>query len=82
MFVQDSDWNSHLALFEIFSIPLVLTMDLKDVTLFSGRSRLEYHFSSRREKIEERIGNEGKKKTQSQEINTDRKIKSRSFGRL
>lgn len=61
MFVQDSDWNSRLALFEIFSIPLVLTMDLKDVTLFSGRSWLEYHFSSRREKIEERIGNEGKK---------------------
>ncbi|KAF4801905.1 homeobox protein Mohawk isoform X2 [Turdus rufiventris] len=35
IFIQDSDWNSRLAHFEIFSIPLVLTMDLKDVTLFS-----------------------------------------------
>lgn len=61
MFVRGSDWNSHLALFEALSIPLVLTMDLKDVLSFSGKSYLEYHFSSRRQKIEERAGGEGEK---------------------
>lgn len=61
LFVRGGNWNSHLALFEALSIPLVLTMDLKDVLSFSGKSYLEYHFSSRRQKIEERAGGEGEK---------------------
>lgn len=61
LFVRGRDWNSHLALFETLSIPLALTMDLKDVTRFSGRLLLEYHFSSRRWKTEERRKGEGKK---------------------
>lgn len=79
LFVQGSDWNSHLPLLETLSIPLVLTMDLKDVPRLSGRLWLEYHFSSRRQKIEERMGMKAKRKTHSQERNTGGKIKNRNF---
>lgn len=79
LFVQESGWNSHLALFETLSIPLVLAMDLKDVPHFSGRLWLEYHFNSSRQKIEERIESEGKKEN-SQPGNKGRwKIKNRNF---
>lgn len=36
-------------------------MDLKDVPRFSGRLWLEYHFSSGRQKIDEKDGGEWKK---------------------
>lgn len=82
LFVQESGWNSHLALFETLSILLMLTMDLKDVPCFSGRLWLEYHFNSRRQKIEERMESEGKKEN-SQPGNKDRwKIKDRNFWKI
>lgn len=82
LFVRDSDWNSHLALFETLSSPLVLTMDLKDVPSFSGRLWLEYHFSSRKQKTEERTRSE-RRKENSQPGNKYRwEMKSRDFCKI